>query len=70
MNAVQPGQPLSPREAEILRQTALGKTDAEIGDNLFNSYRTIRNHQMAIKVKLGAKDRANCVLLGLDYIIG
>ncbi|HEX2282925.1 MAG TPA: LuxR C-terminal-related transcriptional regulator, partial [Thermomicrobiales bacterium] len=56
----QPGKPidvLSARELEILRLVAQGLTDAEIGDQLFISKRTVSGHLRSIYSKIGASSR-------------
>ena len=46
---------LSPREFEILRLIAAGRTIAEIAKQLDLSYKTISNHCIQLKHKLGAR---------------
>ena len=48
---------LSQREVEILRLIASGKTDREIAEELFISFRTVGNHVRNI---LNKTDTANC----------
>jgi non-specific serine/threonine protein kinase len=54
--AVQPGI-LSPRELEVLRLLVEGKSDREIAEQLFVSYRTITTHVRSILNKLGVDSR-------------
>ncbi|WP_066370338.1 response regulator transcription factor [Neobacillus fumarioli] len=49
--------PLTPKEQEILRLAALGKTTKEITSELYLSSGTIRNYISEIIHKLGAKNR-------------
>lgn len=49
--------PLTPREQEILRLAALGKTTKEITSELFLSSGTVRNYISEIIHKLDAKNR-------------
>lgn len=49
---------LTPRETEILRLVASGKTDREIADQLSISPRTVTNHVSNIFNKLGVNSRA------------
>ena len=49
---------LSSREVEVLRLVAQGLTDAEIGDQLFISRRTVSGHLQSIFSKSGATSRA------------
>ncbi len=52
---------LSPRESEVLRQAALGHTDAEIADDLFISRRTVNGHLQQIYRKLGVAHRSAAI---------
>jgi LuxR family quorum-sensing system transcriptional regulator SolR len=60
---------LTPREAEILRWTADGKTAGEVGDILAISERTVNFHVNNALLKLGAVNKTSgvikAVLLGL-----
>ena len=51
-----PGPPddLSEREVEVLSLIALGYTNAEIGEQLFLSVRTVETHRAHIQQKLGS----------------
>ena len=49
---------LTPREREILRLLAAGRTDREIGEELFISIRTVQTHVANIFAKLGVNARA------------
>jgi non-specific serine/threonine protein kinase len=49
---------LTPREVEVLRLLAAGKTDREIGETLFVSRRTAATHVAHIFAKLGVGSRA------------
>jgi DNA-binding NarL/FixJ family response regulator len=49
--------PMSPKEQEILRLAALGKTIKEITSELYLSSGTVRNYISEIIHKLGAKNR-------------
>lgn len=50
--------PISPREREVLRLVAEGKSDREIAAILFLSHRTVENHVVRILAKLGVGSRA------------
>src|SRR5918912_822136 len=69
--AVQPSTPdgppddLSERELEVLRMIALGHTNAEIGEQLFLSVRTVETHRAHIQQKLGRTSRAELVRYAL-----
>jgi DNA-binding CsgD family transcriptional regulator len=49
---------LSRREVEVVRLVALGRTNAEIGRDLFLSTRTVDMHVRNILAKLGSRSRA------------
>ena len=51
--AVVLGKPLSPRESEVLLNTALGLTAVGIGTKLGISDQTVKSHRANIYVKLG-----------------
>ncbi len=57
---------LGPRETEILRLLAAGRTAAEIADALCLSVKTVQNYHYAIKGKLGARTDAGLVWLAID----
>ncbi len=48
---------LTVREVEVLKLVAVGKTDREIDDELFISFRTVGNHVRNIPNKTGAANR-------------
>ncbi|MGY2180213.1 autoinducer binding domain-containing protein [Pseudomonas agarici] len=54
--------PLSPRETEILKWTAEGKTAAEIANILNLTARTVGFHMSTIMRKLGVSNKASAVL--------
>lgn len=58
---------LSPREVEVLRLVAAGKSTREIADALNRSVKTIETHKQALKVKLGADSPAMLVRLALAW---
>ena len=57
---------LSPREVEVLRLIALGHTNAEIGERLFLSVRTVETHRSHIQRKLNLTTRADLVGYALE----
>lgn len=61
-----PGNPLSPREAEVLRRFAAGAGPAEIGAEMFLSYGTVRNYLAAAVTKLGARNRVDAVRIASE----
>jgi DNA-binding NarL/FixJ family response regulator len=54
---------LSPRELEVLRLLAAGKTNPEIADALFISRRTARAHVSNLLMKLGVRHRGEAAAL-------
>jgi predicted ATPase/DNA-binding CsgD family transcriptional regulator len=54
---------LSPREVEVLRLIAAGKTDRQIADTLYVSRRTAEWHARNVLGKLGATNRAEAAAL-------
>jgi non-specific serine/threonine protein kinase len=54
---VEPATPLSPRELEVVRLLAEGKTNQEIAAALFISPNTVSNHVVSILNKLGLESR-------------
>ena len=59
--ASRPLDPLTPRELEVLRALALGRTNREIATELTISERTVKFHVSAILDKLGASNRTEAV---------
>ncbi|MGW5364588.1 response regulator [Actinopolymorpha pittospori] len=53
----QPTEPLTERETEVARLVAQGKTNAEIGADLFISAGTTKTHIANIQRKLGVRNR-------------
>jgi two-component system response regulator NreC len=62
-----PEHDLSERELEVLRLIALGHTNAEIGDQLYLSVRTVESHRAHIQQKLRRSTRAELVRYALDH---
>ena len=56
-----PDNPLSPREAEVLKRFAAGAAPAEIAVAMFLSYGTVRNYLASAVTKLGANNRVDAV---------
>jgi two-component system response regulator NreC len=63
---VGPPDDLSEREVEVLRLIALGNTNAEIGEQLFLSVRTVETHRAHVQQKLSRSTRAELVRYALD----
>jgi two-component system, NarL family, response regulator NreC len=64
-----PGPPdgLSEREVEVLRMIALGHTNAEIGEQLYLSVRTVETHRAHIQQKLRLGSRSDLVRYALEH---
>jgi two-component system response regulator DesR len=61
-----PGNPLTAREAEVLREFAGGAGPAEIAAALHLSYGTVRNYLASAVTKLGARNRVDAVRIASD----
>lgn len=57
---------LTERELEVLRLVAAGMSNAEISDQLVISYATTKTHVSRLLYKLGARDRAQLVVIAFD----
>jgi DNA-binding NarL/FixJ family response regulator len=55
--AVKLARPLSERELEVVRAVARGRTNQEIGAELFISLSTVKSHVSGIQTKLGLRNR-------------
>lgn len=58
--------PLSPREAEVLRRFAGGAGPTEIAAAMFLSYGTVRNYLASAVTKLGARNRVDAVRIAAE----
>jgi two-component system response regulator DesR len=61
-----PGNPLSPRETEVLARFAGGAGAAEIAAAMFLSYGTVRNYLASAVTKLGARNRVDAVRIAAE----
>ncbi len=61
-----PTDPLSPREREVLKLVAEGKSNKEIADLLFISSRTVENHRANIMTKLKMNKTADLIRYALQ----
>jgi DNA-binding NarL/FixJ family response regulator len=62
----QPTEPLTDRETAVIRLVAQGKTNAEIGAELFISPGTAKNHVANIQRKLDARNRVSLAIWAWD----
>ena len=63
---VQPINPLTDREEEVLALVARGRTNAEIAAELYMSVPTVKAHITHILTKLGLGNRTQIALLAHD----
>ena len=59
---IQPIDPLTDREEEILMEVARGKTNAEIAEDLYISNSTVKTHIARLMTKLEARNRVEVVI--------
>jgi DNA-binding NarL/FixJ family response regulator len=57
---------LSPREAEVLRELATGRSNQEIGRTLHISETTVKTHVARVLAKLGVRDRVQAVIAAYE----
>jgi PAS domain S-box-containing protein len=57
---------LTPREAEVLRLLALGRTNREIARGMVFSVSTVKNHVQHIITELGVSDRTQAAALAAE----
>lgn len=56
---------LTPREVDVLHHVACGKTDHEIGVILNLGHYSVKDHLSNARKKLGAANRAHCVVIAI-----
>ena len=61
-----PTDPLTPREREVLKMVAEGKSNKEIADLLYISTRTVENHRAHMMSKLNLKKTADLIRYALQ----
>ena len=59
---VQPVEPLTEREEEVLLTVARGRTNAEIAEELYISLSTVKTHLASLMNKLGARNRVEIAM--------
>ena len=57
---------LTPRELEIFRLVAQGKSNADIADELIIGQTTVKTHVARVQTKLGVRDRVQAVVLAYE----
>lgn len=62
----QPRPQLSPRERDVLRLVAAGRSNPEIARELFIGEATVKTHLLHVFEKLGVSDRTRAVTLALE----
>jgi DNA-binding NarL/FixJ family response regulator len=65
-DALNPPDPLTTRELEVLRLMAGGYSNREISDALGIAEGTVKNHASSVLSKLGVRDRTRAVLKALE----
>jgi DNA-binding NarL/FixJ family response regulator len=58
---------LTERELQVLRQMAVGATNAEIAHTLVISVATVKTHVGSLFLKLGARDRAAAIVYAYQH---
>jgi NarL family two-component system response regulator LiaR len=62
-----PLEPLSPREREVLRLLASGRSNRQIGRDLAIGEQTVKTHVRSILTKLGLQDRVQVAIFALRH---
>ena len=64
---MQGGNPLTPREAEVLKWSAIGKSASEVGEILSIAKRTVDEHSVRAARKLRAQNKMHAVVKALQH---
>jgi DNA-binding NarL/FixJ family response regulator len=64
--AIQPSEPLTEREEQVLAALAQGSSNAEIADGLFISLSTVKTHIASLMRKLDARNRVELALWAFE----
>ena len=59
---VQPAEPITEREEEVLALVARGRTNAEIASELYVGLSTVKTHVASLMMKLGARNRVEIAM--------
>ncbi|MCR8645050.1 response regulator transcription factor [Paenibacillus sp. N1-5-1-14] len=62
-----PSSPLTKRESEVLRLMSEGKSNKLIGEFLYISEKTVKNHVSSILQKMEVDDRTQAVIIAIKY---
>jgi len=62
-----PDVPLSPREVDVVRAVARGRTNAEIAAELFVSLSTVKTHLTNVQNKLTARNRTEIAIWAWEH---
>ena len=65
-----PLQPLSPRERDVLRLIARGRSNRQIARDLAIGEQTVKTHVRSILTKLGLQDRVQAAIFALRHQSG
>jgi DNA-binding NarL/FixJ family response regulator len=64
-----PAMLLTPREREVLRCIATGKSNKHIAREMDLSVRTVETHRLNIKRKLGIEGQADLIRFALEHTL-
>lgn len=63
---MQPIEPLTAREEQVLAAVAAGRTNTEIADELYITLSTVKTHVTSLMTKLGARNRVEIAIWAYD----